>query len=95
MKDVTLIVWLTQLGLSVSLPMCGFVLLAVWLKNQFSWGNWVIFAGIGIGLICPYAKGGKIGLFGGAGVGKTVLIQELIYNIATAHSGYSVFTGDY
>ena len=46
-----------------------------------------------INLICPYAKGGKIGLFGGAGVGKTVLIQELIYNIATAHNGYSVFTG--
>ena len=46
-----------------------------------------------IDLICPYAKGGKIGLFGGAGVGKTVLIQELIYNIATAHNGYSVFTG--
>ena len=40
-----------------------------------------------IDLICPYAKGGKIGLFGGAGVGKTVLIQELIYNIATAHNG--------
>ena len=46
-----------------------------------------------IDLICPYAKGGKIGLFGGAGVGKTVLIQELIYNIATKHNGYSVFTG--
>ena len=46
-----------------------------------------------IDLICPYATGGKIGLFGGAGVGKTVLIQELIYNIATAHNGYSVFTG--
>ena len=46
-----------------------------------------------IDLICPYAKGGKIGLFCGAGVGKTVLIQELIYNIATAHNGYSVFTG--
>ena len=46
-----------------------------------------------VALICPYAKGGKIGLFGGAGVGKTVLIQELIYNIATAHNGYSVFTG--
>ena len=46
-----------------------------------------------IDLICPYAKGGKIGLFGGAGVGKTVLIQELIYNIATARNGYSVFTG--
>ena len=46
-----------------------------------------------VDLICPYAKGGKIGLFGGAGVGKTVLIQELIYNIATAHNGYSFFTG--
>ena len=46
-----------------------------------------------IDLICPYAKGGKIGLFGGAGVGKTVLIQELIHNIATALGGYSVFTG--
>ena len=46
-----------------------------------------------VDLICPYAKGGKIGLFGGAGVGKTVLIQELIYNIATEHNGYSVFTG--
>ena len=46
-----------------------------------------------IDLICPYTKGGKIGLFGGAGVGKKVLIQELIYNIATAHNGYSVFTG--
>ena len=46
-----------------------------------------------VDLICPYAKGGKIGLFGGAGVGKTVLIQELIYNIATEHNGYSVFNG--
>jgi len=46
-----------------------------------------------IDLICPYTKGGKIGLFGGAGVGKTVLIQELIHNIATEHGGYSVFTG--
>ena len=46
-----------------------------------------------IDLLAPYAKGGKIGLFGGAGVGKTVLIQELIYNIATEHNGYSVFTG--
>ena len=44
-------------------------------------------------LLCPYQKGGKIGLFGGAGVGKTVLIQELIHNIATEHGGYSVFTG--
>jgi len=46
-----------------------------------------------IDLICPYAKGGKIGLFGGAGVGKTVLIMELIHNIATEHGGISVFTG--
>jgi F-type H+-transporting ATPase subunit beta len=46
-----------------------------------------------IDLIAPYAKGGKIGLFGGAGVGKTVLIMELIHNIATEHSGYSVFAG--
>lgn len=46
-----------------------------------------------IDLLAPYVKGGKIGLFGGAGVGKTVLIQELIHNIATEHGGYSVFTG--
>lgn len=46
-----------------------------------------------IDLLAPYAKGGKIGLFGGAGVGKTVLIQELIRNVATEHGGYSVFTG--
>ena len=46
-----------------------------------------------VDLICPYAKGGKIGLFGGAGVGKTVLIQELIHNVAMEHGGYSIFTG--
>ena len=46
-----------------------------------------------VDLICPYTKGGKIGLFGGAGVGKTVLIMELIHNVATAHGGLSVFTG--
>lgn len=46
-----------------------------------------------IDLLCPYAKGGKVGLFGGAGVGKTVLIQELIHNIAQEHGGISVFTG--
>ena len=46
-----------------------------------------------IDLLAPYSKGGKIGLFGGAGVGKTVLIQELIHNIASEHGGYSVFTG--
>ena len=46
-----------------------------------------------VDLLCPYSKGGKIGLFGGAGVGKTVLIMELIRNIATEHGGFSVFTG--
>ncbi len=46
-----------------------------------------------VDLLCPYAKGGKVGLFGGAGVGKTVLIQELIHNIATQHGGFSIFTG--
>ena len=46
-----------------------------------------------IDLLDPYPKGGKIGLFGGAGVGKTVLIQELIHNVATEHGGYSIFTG--
>ena len=46
-----------------------------------------------VDLIAPYARGGKIGLFGGAGVGKTVLIQELIRNVATEHGGYSVFAG--
>ena len=46
-----------------------------------------------VDLLAPYARGGKIGLFGGAGVGKTVFIQELINNIAKAHGGYSVFTG--
>ncbi len=46
-----------------------------------------------IDLICPFTKGGKVGLFGGAGVGKTVIVQELINNIATAHGGYSVFAG--
>ena len=46
-----------------------------------------------VDLLAPYAKGGKIGLFGGAGVGKTVLIMELINNIAKAHGGYSVFAG--
>src|SRR6185295_10415772 len=46
-----------------------------------------------VDLLAPYLKGGKIGLFGGAGVGKTVLIQELIRNIATEHGGFSVFAG--
>ena len=46
-----------------------------------------------VDLLAPYVKGGKIGLFGGAGVGKTVLIMELINNVAKAHGGYSVFAG--
>src|SRR5262249_56019273 len=46
-----------------------------------------------VDLLAPYAKGGKIGLFGGAGVGKTVIIMELINNVAKAHGGYSVFAG--
>jgi hypothetical protein len=52
MKDLTLIVWLTQLGLSVAVPMAGFVLLAVWLRNSLGWGQWVIYVSIGLGLIC-------------------------------------------
>lgn len=51
MKDLTLIVWLTQLGLSVSVPMAGFILLAVWLQRSFGLGQWVIYTGIGLGLI--------------------------------------------
>ena len=53
----------------------------------------LIFSDILIDLVCPFAKGGKVGLFGGAGVGKTVLIQELINNIAKGHDGLSVFAG--
>ena len=60
--------------------------------DQLSTSTEVLFTGIKvIDLIEPYAKGGKIGLFGGAGVGKTVLIQELINNIAKGHGGLSVF----
>src|SRR3954462_13100751 len=62
--------------------------------ENLSTASEILFTGIKvIDLIEPYAKGGKIGLFGGAGVGKTVLIQELINNIAKGHSGYSVFAG--
>ena len=50
MKDLTLLVWLTQLGLSVAFPLAGFVLLAVWLRDFFSWGNWVIWIGLILGL---------------------------------------------
>lgn len=52
MKDITLIVWLTQLGLSVALPPAGFILLVVWLRDRFGWGRWVIWAGILLGVIC-------------------------------------------
>lgn len=50
MKDLNLLVWLTQLGLSVAVPLAGFILLAVWLKNSFGWGQWVIWVGIVCGL---------------------------------------------
>ncbi|MEO5966893.1 MAG: F0F1 ATP synthase subunit beta, partial [Ferruginibacter sp.] len=64
------------------------------LFEELSTANEILYTGIKvIDLIEPYAKGGKIGLFGGAGVGKTVLIQELINNIAKAYSGLSVFAG--
>ena len=62
--------------------------------DERSLGEEILETGIKvIDLLAPYCKGGKIGLFGGAGVGKTVLIQELIHNIATKHGGYSIFTG--
>ena len=51
MKDLSLIVWLSQLGLSTALPLAGFILLAVWLRSAFSWGDWVIWVGILVGLI--------------------------------------------
>lgn len=51
MKDLTLLVWLTQLGLSVALPLAGFILLALWLRDTCGWGDWVLWIGIGLGLI--------------------------------------------
>ncbi len=51
MKEMTLLVWLTQLGLSVALPLAGFVLLALWLHRQFNWGEWIIWVGALIGVI--------------------------------------------
>lgn len=51
MKNLQLLTWLTQLGLSTAVPLAGFVLLAVWLKNRFGLGNWVLFAGIGLGVV--------------------------------------------
>ena len=62
--------------------------------DELSTSNEILETGIKvIDLLAPYLKGGKVGLFGGAGVGKTVLIQELIHNIAQEHGGISVFTG--
>jgi hypothetical protein len=52
MKNLTLIIWLTQLGFNVAFPLAGFVLLAVWLQNRFDWGSWVIWAGVAVGVIC-------------------------------------------
>lgn len=52
MKNLSLLVWLTQLGLSVALPLGGFVLLAVWLRQRFDWGVWVVVAGVLLGVIC-------------------------------------------
>lgn len=51
MKDISLLVWLTQLGLSVAFPLAGFIMLSVWLQNTFGWGNWVIWAGLILGLL--------------------------------------------
>ena len=52
MKDLHLLVWLTQLGLSVAVPLGGFILLAVWLQQRFGWGKWVVVAGVLLGLLC-------------------------------------------
>lgn len=51
MKDLTLLVWLTQLGLSTALPLAGFILLALWLRNSLGWGNWVLWVGIILGIV--------------------------------------------
>ena len=51
MKDLTLLVWLTQLGLSTVLPLAGFVLLALWLRDALTWGDWILWVGIGLGII--------------------------------------------
>lgn len=52
MKNLSLLVWLTQLGLSVALPPAGFILAAVWLRDRFDWGSWVIWVGIVLGVVC-------------------------------------------
>ncbi len=51
MKDLSLLVWLSQLGLSVAVPLAGFILLGVWLRDRFSWGNWVVILGVILGII--------------------------------------------
>lgn len=50
MKDLSLLVWLTQLGLSIAAPLAGFVLVAIWLREQFAWGNWVVWVGVVLGI---------------------------------------------
>ncbi len=52
MKDFSLLVWLTQLGLSVAFPLAGFILLALWLRNSLGWGSWVIWVGVALGFCC-------------------------------------------
>lgn len=52
MKNLSMLVWLTQLGLSVALPPCGFILLALWLRDRWNWGGWVLWAGIVLGVVC-------------------------------------------
>ena len=52
MKDMKLLIWVTQLGLSVAAPLGGFILLAVWLRSRFQWGNWVIIVGAVLGAVC-------------------------------------------
>lgn len=52
MRELGLLVWLTQLGLSVAVPLGGFVLMAVWLRDHFGWGNWVIWLGLALGICC-------------------------------------------
>lgn len=69
MKDLTLLVWLTQLGLSVALPMAGFILLALWLQSRFGWGAWVLWVGIALGLVCAI-DGLRISLKALAQLGK-------------------------
>lgn len=52
MKKINLLIWLTQLGLSVAIPLAGFILLALWLHNQFGWGEWVTVVGVLLGVVC-------------------------------------------